>query len=85
MSRVGALSECPFQGDESIHSAGDSTSPPCAKQGQCRGLTGSPTRAMCVSGWEVTARHTEQGSRLSHSCIPVRVAVHTLTRSSYAR
>lgn len=22
MSRVGALSECPFQGDESIHSAG---------------------------------------------------------------
>lgn len=23
MARVGALSECPFQGDESIHSAGD--------------------------------------------------------------
>lgn len=23
MSRVGALSECPFQGDESIHSAGN--------------------------------------------------------------
>ena len=24
MARVGALSECPFQGDESIHSAGNS-------------------------------------------------------------
>lgn len=23
MARVGALSECPFQGDESIHSAGN--------------------------------------------------------------
>lgn len=39
MSRVGALSECPFQGDESIHSAGKGTSVPADEHG---GLTGSP-------------------------------------------
>lgn len=32
MSRVGALSECPFQGDESIHSAGNGMSAPCTGQ-----------------------------------------------------
>lgn len=37
MSRVGALSECPFQGDESIHSAGNSMSVPCAEHGSGEG------------------------------------------------
>lgn len=37
MSRVGALSECPFQGDESIHSAGNSMSMPCAEHGSVEG------------------------------------------------
>lgn len=27
MARVGALSECPFQGDESIHNAGNTVLP----------------------------------------------------------
>lgn len=53
MSRVGALSECPFQGDESIHSAGNGT---------CR-------RALHSAGAVWRAYGTRGGGRWQHTAL----------------
>lgn len=64
MSRVGALSECPFQGDESIHSAGNAW-----------GFLGSCVWAVAQGGG---GGSTEGCSGLSWPSVPTQVGTAVL-------
>lgn len=67
MSRVGALSECPFQGDESIHSAGNGLG---GFWGHCglwhREVGGDSTEGCSCLSWPSVP--TQVGAPVLHRC-----------------